>query len=396
MKEKIPWSGRAIDYSNEELDKILEIARTADPLTQGPYLTRFEEKAAKYYDYAVNHCFAVTNGASALELCAILCRLQKGDEVIIPGHTYCASAIPFGRQGAVLKWADLNPDDFLMDVDSIRPLITPKTKVIMAVHLYGKPCELDEIITLCKENNIILVEDCAQANGAEYKGKKVGTFGDFGMFSFHGQKNMTTFGEGGLLLVKDDETAKKVPGLRHNGHCSFEEPQSDYWIPAMINVDADIEGVWPYNFSLTEIQAAVGEMLYDRLDELNKKRHKMATKFRHELSKFPELQFQSLSDHISHVYHLLPARYQGSAYQKTNHDLIRMLYNDFGIKTVVQNNPLYRYPLFKKMGFGEANCPNTDAFFDNMISFPMHHWMSDEDFLYLIQSVKQALLILRN
>jgi len=391
---RIEWSGRAIDYTKEELDKIIEVAKTGDPQTQGKYKDEFEAALRGYF--GVKNAFAVANATNALDLIALLSGIKDGDEVIIPGHTFCATAIPFGRQGAKLVWADIDPETRLVSPESIRKNITEKTKAVVVVHLYGMVCEMDEIISICKENDLVLIEDCAQSFGAEYKGKKAGTFGDFAAFSLHAQKNITTLGEGGVLIVKDDETAKLAPGVRHNGLCGFDFEREDYWRPAMGNVELDIEGVWPYNFSLGEVQCALGAMLVKRVDELNNKRIKRALHFINEMKDFPELTFQPEKEYIKNVYHLLPAKYDGSESGSCSHDVIRMLSGEYGIKAIVQFHPLYRYPLFKKMGFGDADCPNSDDFFDNMVSFPFHEWMSDEDFQYMIDSVKEVLTKLRN
>lgn len=392
MKYKIDWSGRAHDYNKEEIQTIIDVATGADPLTQGSHLVEFENGIKKYI--GVEHAFGLTSAASALELIAVLSKLGPGDEVIIPSHTYCASAIPFGRTGAKIVWADIDPDTFVISTEDIQKKITNKTKMVVVVHLYGLASDMDHIIKICEINNLQLVEDCAQALGAQYKGKQVGSFGDYACFSLHGQKNITTLGEGGILIVKDSKKALMVNGLRHNGHAPYGE-RTHYWKPAMGNIDLDMEGVWPFNFSMTEVQAALGEKLIKRLDSLNDKRRERAKKFILEMNDFPELVFQKTPHELQNSYHLLPARYDGHKYNKTNHDLIELLSDKYRIKAIVQYYPLNRYPLFEKMGFGAADCPNTDLFFDNMVSFPFHEWMNEEDFNYLVSSVKNSLNELR-
>ena len=388
----IDWSGRAIDYTEEEKATILEVAQTADPLTQGKYLSGLEENIKGYLD--VDHAFALTSAASALELIAVLSGLGPGDEVIIPSHTYCATAIPFGRTGATIVWADIDPESFVISPEDIQKKVTSKTKLLVIVHLYGLACDMDSIQKTCSEHNLLLVEDCAQAIGAEYRGKKVGTFGDYSCFSFHAQKNITTLGEGGVLVVKDSEKAKLIPGLRHNGHAPYGD-QEEYWKPAMGNVDIDIKGVWPFNYSMTEVQAALGTKLIKRIDNLNDQRRNRGHRFIDALSGYPELLFQKTGHEKQNVFHLLPARYDGAAYGKKNDDLIKLLSGKYSIKAIVQFYPLNRYPLFIKMGFADADCPNADFFFDNMVSFPFHHWMKEDDFKYMISCTKLALDELR-
>ena len=230
MKKKAPlefrigWSGRAHDYTQAEIDAVVEAMKTADPQTQGRFLARFEADFAAFV--GAPHAFGVTNCTHALELAADLCRVGEGDEVVLPGHTYCASAIPFARTGARIRWADLDPATFLPSLADIKKVTTAKTKVIVVVHLYGllNP-EIEAIAAFARDRKIKLVEDCAQAFGARRGGRHAGTFGDFGCYSFHAQKNITTMGEGGVLVVADPALAKLTPGLRHNGHKPFVGPR---------------------------------------------------------------------------------------------------------------------------------------------------------------------------
>ncbi|MCR9140713.1 MAG: DegT/DnrJ/EryC1/StrS family aminotransferase [bacterium] len=390
--ERIGWSGKSFNYTQAELDVIVQTASSADPLTKGGHLKAFEEKFGAYI--GGGPAFGVTSGAAALELIALLSGVKAGDEVILPAHTYCASGIPFGRAGAKLVWADIDPEALVMDPAHVEKLITPNTKLILAVHLYGRPCDMERLRQIADKHNIILAEDCAQALGAKFKGKRVGSLGDFAAFSFHAQKNMTLMGEGGAIVVNHEESVKQVFGMRHNGHRPWPEGREHYWEPAMVNVDEYLPGVWPYNFPLTEVQAALGVKVLDRLDQLNAERTARGRQFIKAMADFDELKFQSEPADGDHVFHLLPARVTLKSGKHRN-ELIQMLHQQYGIKTIIQYYPLYRYDLFKKMGFGAADCPETDEFYDNMISFPFHHWMSDEDFQYMIDSTKAALTELR-
>ena len=159
----------------------------------------------------------------------------------------------------------------------------------------------------------------------------------------------------------------------------------------MTNVDVDIDGVWPFNYCMTEVQAALGAKLIDRLDELNKQRRNRANRFIEALSGYAELVFQKTETNRTNVYHLLPARYDGKIYGRNNDNLIDLLSSKYGIKAVVQYYPLNRYPLFVKMGFAEADCPNADKFFDNMISFPFHDSLKDSELDQIVSSTRKVL-----
>jgi perosamine synthetase len=389
----LPWSGRGLKYVEEDISAVTEAMRNADPLTQGQYLARFEQVFSEYHGGLPS--FITSSGAAAIELAALLLDIQPGDEVIIPAHTYVASAIPFVRRGATLVWADIDPDTRVITEETVRAKWSRRTKAVVVVHLYGLNAPMDRIMKLAQTHGFQVLEDCAQSLGATYLGQRSGTQGDMAIYSFHGQKSISTLGEGGALVVRDPVLAKMVPGLRHNGHHDFPADREDYWLPAMVNVDFDIMGVWPYNFSIGEPQCALGIQLMARLDDLNSRRHRYARRVIEALEDCHELQFQEIPDGSTHVYHLLSARYDGGAGGNTRDDLIRKLASEYRIQCAIQYRPLYRYPMFIKAGMGEADCPNTDDFFDNMLSFPLYEWLTDQQLEYLTDSVREAVFSLR-
>ena len=388
MNFKIPFSGRAHKYTQEEKDIILDAIENAVPLTQGKYQNEFQEKFSNYI--GSKYCFTVNNATAALEMSAQLCQFKYGDEFICPSHTFTASAYPFIKKGAKPVWADIQIDTRVVNLDTIKKCITSNTKAVIVVHLYGFMIpDIKEIAEFCKENNLLLVEDVAQAMGTEIEGKKAGTFGDFGIFSFHSHKNMTTLGEGGMLVVNDKKYADIIPMLRHNGHCTWKIEQPNYWTPAMGNVDLPTlndEHIMPNNYCLGEVECALGIKLLDRLDEINEQKRVRAMRFINELSFSNILSFHKV-DTIEHNYHLLVAY----ANNNKRDEFMKKMSEEKFIQCVVQYYPLNRYDLYKKLGFGEANCPNAGDFFDNMVSFPFHHMMSDEDFEYMLKSTKEVL-----
>ena len=391
MEFKISFSGRAHAYSDEEIDTVVTAMKDANPLTQGKYLKAFEEKF-RYY-IGTGYAFAVCNATAALEISAQLCQFQVGDEVIIPSHTFTSTAYPFAKKGARIVWADIDLKSRVVTAQTLAKRITPKAKAIVVPHLYGFGAEMPEIMALAERHNLLVVEDAAQVLGVDVAGKKAGSFGDFGVFSFHSHKNITTLGEGGMLVVKDENLANIVPQLRHNGHCSFPNTREDYWIPAMGNVDfPEINGetLWPNNFCLGEVECALGSKLLDRIDSINQEKRKRALKFIDALSEFPELEFHRV-DSTRHNYHLLVARLTNGR----RDSFIRKMAENKKTQCVVQYYPLNRYPLYQKAGLKEAECPNADEFFDNMVSFPFHHWMSESDFNYLLASTREVLESMR-
>ena len=389
MDLKVNFSGRALDYTEEEIAVVLEALRKADPLTQGGYQIAFQEKFKKFN--GAKHAFAMMNGTAALEVAAQLCRLKAGDEVVIPSHTFTSSAYPFARTGAKLVWADVDLPTRVVDAKSIERVLSPRTKVIIVVHLYGYVADMPAIMKLAGERGILVVEDACQAIGADIGGVRAGNFADFGIFSFHSHKNLTTLGEGGMLTVKDDRYAAIIPMLRHNGHCAFPGERPDYWKPAMGNVDfpeLDGEPLWPNNYCLGEVECALGAKQLDRVPEINAEKRTRALAFIDALAGYPELVFHRV-DTTRHNYHLLAARMDGGVERRD--DFIRRMFYEHGVKCVVQYCPLNRYPLYQKLGFGQADCPNGDTFFDHMISFPFQHNLTAGEFDHMLKAAKTLL-----
>ena len=385
MDFKIRFSGKGHDYTQEEIDTVVCAMKTAEPYTQGAYQKAFEQKFCAYI--GANHSFAVNNATAALEMAAQLCQFELGDEVIIPSHTFTSSAYPFAKKGAKIVWADIDLHTRVVSADTLAKKITPKTKAIVVVHLYGYAADMPAIVNLVKQHNILLIEDAAQSMGTSVDGKKTGTFGDIGIFSLHSHKNITTLGEGGVIVVKKTEIATIIPMLRHNGHGPFPYEREHYWIPAMGNVDfPELNGqiLWPNNYCLGEVECALGAKLLERLDQMNREKRTRAIYFMDALRQYDALEFHRV-DADRHNYHLLVARVANGR----RDEIMKLMAYEKKIQCVVQYYPLNRYPLYQKLGFGEADCPNSDLFFDNMISFPFHHWMSDEDFEYMLQSTRE-------
>ena len=394
METKINFSGRSIRYTEEEIAVVVEAMRCADPLTQGRHMREFERCFAHYQNVAEGSCFTVMNGCSALEISAQLCRFRPGDELVIPAHTFTASAYPYVKRGVRLVWADVDRRTRVVTAESIEAALTPNTKAVVVVHLYGYIADMPEIAALCQERGLILIEDAAQAVGAEVAGQKSGSFGDMGIFSFHSHKNLTTLGEGGMLYVRDPALAAVVPALRHNGHCDYAFERPDYWKPAMGNVDIptlDGEALMPNNYCLGEVECALGVKLLERIDQINDEKRVRALYFIDALADFQELEFHRV-DSRRHNYHLLAARMTTGPDMRDR--FIRAIAFEKGVKCVVQYIPLNRYDFYRRLGYGEASCPCGDDFFDSMVSFPFQHWLSNEDLNYMLTATREVLCAL--
>ena len=339
---------------------------------------------------------AVNSCSSALELAAILSGIESGDEVIIPAHTFVASAVPFGRTGATIRWADIDPDTRLVSAQSVQSLISPRTKLIVAVHLYGLPADMDALVALAEQHRLMVVEDCAQAPGAKYKGRRVGSIGDFGAFSFQTAKNIQTLGEGGMLAVRDPNHARQARRMRWMGNWPFEGEREKDWVPAGNNLVEPIPGRWPLNVCMNVPAAVVGRQMLKRLDQINEQRRHQARRFVGAMKDYHELDFQHVPPHCEHAYHLMAARYAPQRPDAHRDDLIALMRHKYRVKLIVQYWPLYRSELFQSFGFGEAHTPEADHYFDNMVSFPWWSDMSDSLLDDMADRTRRALDELRS
>ena len=386
---KIPWSVRAHNFLSTEISYINRVIKTADPLTKGSHLSDFENNLKKYLK-TKNEVYGVTSGSSAIELIALMLNLKKNDEIILPAATYCATALPFCRYGVKIRWVDINLSTFNLDVNHLNKLINNKTKAVVAVHLFGNPCDMQKLRKICMKKKIYLVEDCAQGLGAKIKNKHVGNFSDFAVFSFHSQKNLTTLGEGGAVLINNKKFFNLIPGLRHNGHRAFKN-QKAYWKPAIRDVYEDKTGLVPFNFPLTEIQSAIGSKLLKRLSQLNKTREKRFFEFKNKVEKFNFIKLQKIEAGNKSSHHLLPIFFDNRVKKISRDKFINIMTKKFRVQVSVQYCPLYRYHFFKKYQ-KNYKLKNSDTFYDNMVSIPFYQWMSDKDFKYVTNSTVKSLL----
>ena len=322
-------------------------------------------------------------------------KLQPGDEVIVPAYTYCASAIPFGDLGAHIVWADINKDTWTIDPDDIARKITPKTKAVVCVHLLGMPCDMKKIVPIARAHGLKVVEDCAQALDCRIDGQHVGTFGDFGCFSFHSAKTMTTLGEGGMFVCADDADAAAAPGIRHNGCCAYPADRERYWSPAMSCVDSFLDDRWPQNFCIGEAQCALGTEELKSVIANNNTLIEQDRTIREKLAGLPEISFSRCPENGRYVVHQYIMHYDGSACGKTRDDLLDLMTKKYGIRCIVQYYPLYRYPLFQRKGCGEFDCPVLDKWWDGSFSFPWWCGMDDTVIDTLCSSLISAVEELR-
>lgn len=268
--------GREKEYVNQCLDSTWISSR-------GEFISRFENDFARYIgaEYATTVC----NGTVALHLAMAALGIGPGDEVIVPTLTYVASVNTIMQTGARVVYAESRADTWNVSVTDIRSRITPKTKAVMVVHLYGLACDMDEVVALCNEHNLLLIEDCAEAFGSLYKGQHVGTFGDVATFSFFGNKTITT-GEGGMVLSRHKDVHDRACHLKSQGVSKIRE----YWHDELA-----------FNYRMTNICAAIGLAQLERADETIALKRQIAGWYREALEGLP-LQMHAEQPGTLHSY----------------------------------------------------------------------------------------------
>ncbi len=250
-----------------ELNNVTEAVKSGWISSKGKFVSEFENKFAKFC--GTKYGLATSNGTAALHLALKALDISEGDEVILPTLTFIATANAVAYCNAKPVFVDSHPDYWCIDPTKIEEKITDKTKAIIPVHLYGHPCDMDPIIKLAKDYDLYIIEDAAEAHGAEYRGRKVGSFGDINCFSFYGNKVITT-GEGGMCLTNNEELRDKMIVLRDHGMTRNKK----YW--------HDVIG---FNYRMTNMQAAVGVAQIDKINDIIDKKRKVAGMYKKILNK---------------------------------------------------------------------------------------------------------------
>lgn len=235
---------------------------------RGDWGIRFEKAFAEWC--GVRYGLAVTNGGAALQAAVAACGVGPGDEVIVPAHTYIASDLAPVWLNARPVFADIEASTLNLSADTVRPLITERTRAIVAVHMYGRPCDMAELMALAAEHDLLVVEDCAQAHGATYQGRRVGSLGHIAAFSFCQTKHLTTGGEGGMVVTDDLELARRARAAAHYGALYDQPDEAGRWRGV---IGGPFVG---WNLRMTEMQSAIGLTVLGRLDDMVAKRRALA------------------------------------------------------------------------------------------------------------------------
>lgn len=267
------------DLSGNERRYVLDCVDSGWVSSIGKYTSQFEQMLSDYT--GVRHAAAVSNGTVALHLALHCLDIGPGDEVIVPAFTYIASVNTIAQTGATPVFVDSRPGDWLIDLDDVRRKITPRTKAIMAVHLYGSVCDMPALVALARDHGLRVVEDCAEALGSTLHGTHVGGFGDVGTFSFFGNKTVTT-GEGGMVVANDEGLAARMRKVKGQG----QSLERRYWHDEL-----------GFNYRMTNICAAIGVAQMERIDSILERKREIAARYRAELQGSP-VEFQRPIDGV--------------------------------------------------------------------------------------------------
>lgn len=337
-----------------ELETVVNKVLRSGNYILGPEVKHFEEEVAAYC--GARHAIGVANGTDALVLVMDAMGIGDGDEVITTPFTFFATAGTVSRLGAVPVFVDIDPDTYNIDVNQIEQAITPKTKAIMPVHIFGQPVDIDSIKLIADRHNLKVIEDAAQAFGAEYRGKKIGAYSDATTFSFYPTKNLGCYGDGGIIVTNSDELAAKIRMLRVQGR----DPNTPKYYHKQVG----------YNSRLDEIQAAMLRIKLRYIDTWNTARRSRAYAYNQKLNTLPLITPYHAPDR-KHVYHLYML-------QGENRNNIMKHLNDNGISSgVYYPMPLHLQEVYKYLGYTVGSLPNAEEISKKIFALPMYPELDD-------------------
>ena len=345
---------------NEESDAVLAVLASG-MIAQGPVTAAFEEEFAAYC--GVPHAVAVSNGTTALHAALLAAGVGPGDEVIVPAFTFFATASSVSMCGARPVFADVDAATATIDPADILAKVTPKTKAVIGVHLYGQPCDAGAIRKICDDRGLVFIEDAAQAHGAEYHGRRTGALGDLACFSFYATKNLAT-GEGGMVTTASDEYDARLRRIINHG-------QSEKYLHTELG----------YNYRMTDINAAIGRVQLAKLDGFNRRRQENAAYYGAHITA-PGLVLPSVAPGRSHVWHQYSLRVT-ERFPLSRDELMAHL-RERGIGCAVHYPiALSRQPYYA----GAATCPVAESLAASVLSIPVHPNVTDEARAYVCETI---------
>jgi dTDP-4-amino-4,6-dideoxygalactose transaminase len=351
---------------DEITTKAIGVLERADFIL-GEDVARLEEEFAQYCgaDYSVG----VDNGLSALELLLKAYDIGPGDEVILPVNSFVATSAAVTFCGAKPVLVDIDPITYNIDPNQVEAAITPRTKAIMPVHLYGLPAEMDDIITIAEKHGVFVIEDAAQAHGATYKGKRAGSLGDAAGFSFYPGKNLGACGDAGIAVTNNPEIMRRVRAMRNCGQ-----------------VEKYVHEYAPHNHRLDTIQATILRVKLKYIDMWNELRHQHAMLY-NELLADVDVVTPFMPSHMQSVWHLYVIRVNDER------DALKQYLADQGISTGIHYPiPIHLQPFYKDLGYKQGDFPITELYAEQCLSLPMYPELTDAQIEYVVEAIKSFMV----
>ncbi len=375
-----------IHYGKQYIDQAdvdaVTKALVSPALTGGPKITELEKKLCEIT--GAKYAVAVSNGTAALHLAAMAAGFGEGDEVIVSSITFAASSNSVLYVGAKPVFADIKSTTYNIDPESVRRLITPRTKGIVAVDFTGQSIESEEIRAICKEHNLVFIEDAAHAMGTKYKGQPVGSIADMTCFSFHPVKTVTS-GEGGAITTNDEATYKKLLRLRSHGITRNQEemvhPTDARWYNEQVELG--------YNYRMTDIQAALLISQLDKLPAFSKRRWEIVEKYNKSFQDMPQIQVQEEISESETTRHLYILRLNTALLNCDRRQFFDALWAE-NICCQVHYLPVYWHSYYEKLGYEKGLCPEAESYYNTSMSLPLYYSLTDEEVEDVIAAVRKV------
>ena len=364
----------------DDIDAVIDTLRS-DLITCGPRVAGLEKAICRVT--GARYAVAVSNGTAALHLAAMAAGFGEGDEVIVSSITFAASSNCVLYCGAKPVFADIKDDTYNIDPESVRKLITPRTRGIVAVDFTGQAVELDELRAIAREHNLVLIEDAAHAIGTKYKGQPVGSIADMTCFSFHPVKTVTA-GEGGAITTNDEATYKRLMRLRSHGITRNQDemvhPTDDMWYNEQVELG--------YNYRMTDFQAALLTSQIQKLERFKKRRREIVEMYDKAFSSMPEIMVQKEIPESDTTRHLYILRLNLDKLTCNRRQFFDALYAE-NTKPQVHYLPVYWHSYYEKLGYPKGLCPNAEKLYMEIMSIPLYPTLTDGDVEDVIHAVKK-------
>ena len=353
---------------DEEIEDVIKVLRSGQ-LREGRVVKRFEEEFGG--KCGAKHAIAASSGAAALHL-AFMAILKPGDEVIVPSFTFAASVNTVVLAGGKPVFADIEERTFTLDPDDVLERITPRTRAIEPVHLYGQPADVRPILEIAEDHGLLVVWDAAQAHGAQYEGRDVGSFDHVVCYSFYATKNMTTGGEGGMVTTSDDEIARRIRMLKTHGQ------ERRYWhvMPGL-------------NYRMTEMQAAIGIHQLRKLDRLNRVRIENAKKLTRALEHVDGVIPPYVRPNCKHVFHQYTIMLKLEDLKCDRDEFAEALRAENIDVRVFYATPVHKQPAYRGLA-KDVRLPVTERVAGRVLSLPVHPALSEEELRAIIHAVEKV------